>query len=103
MNNINKNIEGYELVRKVTKALGCERTLCNYLFAVKRKGGQCGFGEKGLEEIVAVAETSHENYERLKEEFPFKDYIVWHGTILPNYNYKKREYDGTDRIEFCWS
>ncbi len=101
-NVINPNIEGYEFVKNVVEALGCERTHCDYLFAVKLNCG-CGFGKKGLDAIVAVTKNTHDNYERLKREFPFDDYIVWHGTIIPNYNFKKREFEGNDRIEFYWS
>ena len=106
MNNINKSIEGYELVKNVVSAEGCERTGYDYLFAVRRKGA-CGFGEEGLDSIMAVTPNTHENYERLTKEFPFEDYIIWSGTILPNYRYNKVLYRwekcDTDRIELYWS
>jgi hypothetical protein len=43
MTKINKNIEGYEMVKNVVEALGCQRTNITHLFAVKRNS-RCGFG-----------------------------------------------------------
>lgn len=104
MNNINKNIEGYEMVKNVVEALGWERCGCTHLFAVKRGSG-CGGGKEGLDGIVAVSEdTSYENYKRLQEQFPFEDYIIWYGTIRPKYNRELHRYDETQKvIDFYWS
>ena len=100
---INNSIIGYELVKTVVSAVGCERAGQTHLFVCKRDSN-CGWGEKGLDGIVAVGENTHENYEKFREMCPWDstEYILWWGTIIPNYDYKKREYTGTDRIEFHW-
>lgn len=100
---INNNIIGYELVKNVTSAVGCERTSQTHLFIVKRNS-KCGWGEEGLDGLVAVAENTNENYEKFRAMCPWtdKENILWWGTIIQNFDYKKFEYDGTSRIEFHW-
>lgn len=98
MSKINSNIKGFNFVKNVVSAGGYERTGCDYLFAVKRNSG----GDY-LSALCEVRRNEGNNYEEMCEKFPFETHIVWHGTILPNYDFKRREYTGTDRIEFYWS
>jgi hypothetical protein len=97
MTQINKNIEGYEMVANVTKAFGGEYTPQTHLFIVKRNSN-CGWGSEGLDAIVAVCENTNENYERFRKMCPFndKEYDLEFGTIF-------HELNGTDYIEFHWS
>ena len=97
MTQINKNIEGYEMVANVTEAVGGEYTPQTHLFIVKRNS-KCGGGEEGLDGIMAVCENTNENYERFRKMCPFgdKEYEMEFGTIFHRLN-------GTDYIEFHWS
>ncbi len=89
---ISKEIIGYELVKDVKEAYGCERTGCDKLFAVRRSDD----GDY-LTNLVEVRENTYENYEALKEKYPFNDFIVWQGTVVYSL-------DGSDDvIEFYWS
>lgn len=98
MGKINKNIEGYEFVKNVKKAYGCERCGYDMLFVVRR---HCS--SEYLDGIVAVCKNEGDNYQTLEAKYPFKDYIVWHGEIvtLPAGSYALPE--GGDIIQFYWS
>lgn len=94
---IDKNIIGYEFVKNVVSADGYERTGCDYLFAVRRN---CNGNY--LDGLCEVRKNKGRAYEELEEKYPFETHIVWFGGIYPNYDYKKHEFLGTDRIEFHW-
>ena len=83
---INKNINGYELVKNVTKAGGYEHCGQNLLFAVRRDS------EDYLEGLCEVRENTRENYRELDTKYPFEEgYIIWFGEVAG------------DKIRFYWS
>ena len=91
MNNISKDIIGYELVKDCVDAYGEERTFCEYLFAVKRNS------EDLLNDICEVRPNTDENRRIMKEKFDFDHYIIWCGTIWES----RRK--GGKVVEFYWS
>lgn len=102
---INKNIVGYELVKNVKKAEGCERCGYDKLFVVRQHTG----GDY-LSGLVEVRENTEENRRAIEEKYGFErhcivndDYIVWCGCIvsLPKGSYALPE--GGDIIRFYWS
>ena len=90
---INKNIIGYELVKNVVKADGYERCGCDKLFVVRRGS------ENYLEGLCEVRDNTRENIDELETKYPFKDYIIWWGTV----NYDLSSDEPKDEIMFYWS
>ena len=95
MNNISKDIIGYELVKDCVCAEGAERTFCEYLFAVKR--GTYDEQKGYLDGICEVRPNTMENRRIMQEKFDFDHYIIWSGTIWES----RRK--GGKVVEFYWS
>ena len=92
---IRKDIPGYEFVKNVAIAEGYEYCNCNLLFVVKQNSNGDYLGS-----ICEVAENKGDNYDVLREKYPFKEsgdgHLIWYGCVEPLPF-------GGDMICFCWS
>lgn len=96
---IDPTINGYEFVKDVVFADGCERTGCDLLFAVRR---DCdGDYLRGLCEVAE--NEGYEAYKALKAKYPFETHIIWHGCVRTLREGAVIMPSGGDIIEFCWS
>lgn len=98
-NMVKPAIKGYEFVKNVVLADGCERTGCDLLFVVRRN---CG--DDYLRGLCEVAENKdYEAYKALEAKYPFGKYIIWHGCVRTLPKGSRRLPEGGDIIEFYWS
>lgn len=98
---IDPTIKGYEFVKDVVFAEGCERTGCDLLFVVNRLKANGGDYLRGLCEVAE--NTGYEAYKSIEARYPFADYIIWHGCVRTVPEGAAIMPSGGDIIEFYWS
>lgn len=94
---INKNIQGYDLVKNF-KGCDCyERCVDDMLFVVRRN---CIDYLTGL---VEVCKNDNCALAKLRAKYNDDDYIIWSGEIVTIEKSSARFHHGGDYIRFYWS